>query len=55
MALGNNRDYKTNDRRVRKNLTEHFRLMNELIASGETREEASRHALQVVLHGKEKK
>ena len=30
MSLGNNRDYKTNDRRVRKNLAKHAAIMNSL-------------------------
>lgn len=46
MSLGNNRDYKTSDRRARKNLARHFTLMQGYIAQGMTREDASRKALE---------
>lgn len=45
MALGNNRDYKTTDRRARKSLERHGMLMASLIARGFIRDEASRIAM----------
>jgi hypothetical protein len=44
MGLGNNRDYKTNDRRVRHNLTVHAKIMDALVISGSSREAASEKA-----------
>jgi hypothetical protein len=46
MGLGNNRDYKTSERRAFKNLAKHAKLMKELIAHGMTREQASTYALR---------
>jgi hypothetical protein len=45
MGLGNNRDYTTTDRRIRRNLARHAALMAALIKQGMTREDASREAL----------
>ncbi len=53
-GLGNNRDYKTNARRVTTNLQRHAELMNKYIQEGMTKEEASKRALQEVLHPKRK-
>ena len=44
MALGTNRDYKTADRRARKQLAIHFERMQALIAQGMSREDASSQA-----------
>ena len=38
-GLGNNRDYKTNDRRVRTNLARHKELMDKYISEGMSKEE----------------
>ena len=46
MSLGNNRDYKTTHRRAAKNLATHKRIMDNLVAEGMDREEASKAALQ---------
>ena len=44
MALGTNRDYKTADRRARRQLATHYERMQALIAQGMSREEASKQA-----------
>lgn len=46
MALGVNRDYKTNDRRVRKNLAIHKQLMDRYISHGLSEGDASALALK---------
>lgn len=48
MSLGNNRDYKTADRRARKGLAKHHELMQKLLVEQPTltREEASRIAYE---------
>jgi hypothetical protein len=43
--LGNNRDYKTSDRRARTQLEIHARRMKDLMAQGMTKDAASRQAL----------
>ena len=48
MALGTNRDYKTADRRARKNIARHAELMNEIMKIGYDRERSSRFALDVI-------
>lgn len=48
MTLGNNRDYKTSDRRARKNLKKHSELMEKLIKQGMSRNDASREALRMM-------
>ena len=48
MGLGNNRDYKTTERRVRKVLAEHADIMARLIAEGKSREDASAEALAII-------
>lgn len=50
MSLGNNRDYKSNERRVKTNLAAHQQRTDELEASGLSRETASRQALNEILH-----
>lgn len=50
MALGTNRDYKTTDRRVRKNLALHDEAMQDLMRRGFDKVDASRIALAFVLH-----
>ena len=52
MGLGNNRDYKTNHRRVVKNLARHAARMAELQAQGIPREEASAQAMRELLKRK---
>jgi hypothetical protein len=44
MPLGNNRDYKTADRRARRGLAKHAARMNELVSQGMDREAASSQA-----------
>jgi hypothetical protein len=46
MSLGNNRDYKTTERRATRQLAKHTKLMDELMKAGMTREEASKTALK---------
>lgn len=46
MGLGNNRDYKTTDRRARRNLCRHYKLMADYQAEGMSREEASQRAYE---------
>lgn len=48
MALGNNRDYKTTDRRARKNLSRHLELMNEIMSMGFAKTQASKLALEII-------
>ena len=50
MSLGTNRDYKTRERRALANLAMHEAKMNELIAEGHEREEASRLAYDWMCH-----
>ena len=45
MGLGTNRDYKSSERRVLRNLARHAVIMQELIAHGMSRGEASAQAL----------
>ena len=52
MGLGTNRDYKTTDRRARKNLAKHAAIMQDLMAAGMDKEAASKEALERVLHPK---
>lgn len=49
MSLGANRDYKTTDRRARKNLSIHKQLMDEFVAKGLGRDEASKAAYEVMV------
>lgn len=48
MSMGNNRDYKTSDRRARTALATHAKLMAELMAKGLTREAASAEAMRLM-------
>jgi hypothetical protein len=48
--LGNNRDYKTADRRARNRLAVHAELMARYISHGMSREEASKLALRHMEH-----
>lgn len=48
MALGTNRDYKTADRRARKNLNRHFELMTKIMELGYAKLQASALALQIM-------
>jgi hypothetical protein len=41
MSLGNNRDYKTANRRALEQLAKHWELMKKYMAAGKDREEAS--------------
>jgi hypothetical protein len=50
MSLGTNRDYKTTDRRARRNLEAHAARMKELIAQGMDSAAASRQALNDILY-----
>jgi hypothetical protein len=54
MSLGNNRDYKTNDHRVRTNLAKHLESMTRLVAEGMNEEAASKETLKQVLHPEKK-
>lgn len=45
MGLGNNRDYKTTERRTMRRLAEHYAIMKRLIVEGVEREEASKQAM----------
>ena len=49
MALGTNRDYKTNDRRVRQNLALHAQITKDLVDLGSSREQAEKQAGRMVL------
>ena len=49
MGLGINRDYKTRDRNVKRNLKNHLKRMNELIKEGKTKEEASKLAYDEIM------
>jgi hypothetical protein len=53
MGLGNNRDFRTADRRARTLLARHAERMKELQATGMTREEASSQAFRE-LYGKKR-
>jgi hypothetical protein len=53
MGLGNNRDYKTADRRARALLARHAVRMKELQATGMTREKASQQAYRELSKPKE--
>ena len=48
-GLGNNRDYKTNARRVTNNLARHFELMTKYIKEGASREVASERAYREIM------
>lgn len=48
MLGSKNRDYKTENRRVEKNLKRHQELMNKYIAEGLSREEASNKAYKEI-------
>lgn len=48
MALGTNRDYKTNSRRVRKNISRHQVIMDRLMDEGLSKADASTTALQIM-------
>lgn len=48
MALGNNRDYKTTDRRARKALARHKEIMDRLISEGMEYLAASAEALRIM-------
>lgn len=50
MSLGANRDYKTSDRRARRNLEAHARRFAELIAQGTEPVAASKQAFNDVLY-----
>ena len=50
MSLGANRDYKTSDRRARRNLEAHGIRMAELIAQGMDPVAASKQAFNDVIH-----
>ena len=49
MALGTNRDYKTNDRRVRQNLALYAQIVKDLVDLGVSREQADDQAGTMVL------
>jgi hypothetical protein len=53
MLGSKNRDYKTSDRRISKNLKSHFDRMQSLIREGLSKEEASKKALEEMV-GKKK-
>jgi hypothetical protein len=53
MSLGNNRDYKTADRRARALLARHAGRMKELQATGMARKEASQQAYRELPKRKE--
>ena len=48
-ALGMGKDYKTRDRKVKRDLEEHTKRMNALIETGLTREEASKQAFEEMM------
>ena len=48
-GLGNNRDYKTNARRVTNNLARHFELMQKYIKEGLGKEAASAKAYKEIM------
>jgi len=50
MALGTNRDYKTNDRRVRRNLALYAQIVRDLVDLGVSKEQAENQAGEMVLH-----
>ena len=50
-GLGTNRDYKTRDRQVNKDLKNHLKRMNELIKQGKTKAEASKIAYNEIIKG----
>lgn len=50
MLGSKNRDYKTEDRAIRRRLALHSELMNKYIAEGITKEEASKRAFEEVVH-----
>ena len=52
MGLGTNRDYKTRHRNVKISLAVHNRRMNELIAEGISRDDASKQAYGEFMNGK---
>ena len=49
MALGRNRDYKTRSQSIRKNLKRHQERMEELIALGYLKSEASKIAFDEIV------
>lgn len=49
MGLGTNRDYKTNERRVRRNLALHAKIKADLIGLGADAEAAEKQAGEMVL------
>lgn len=50
MSLGNNRDYKTNARRVNTNLATHAELLSRFVEDGMSREEADKKAFHLVMN-----
>lgn len=49
MALGTNRDYKSNDRRARQNLALYAQIVKDLVDLGSSREQADDQAGKMVL------